>query len=54
MKDKQSLYLIMLRNVYELGAVLAKKYKLLKISYNVFMFGLVLSVIAFFIAAKFQ
>ncbi len=53
MKDKQSLYITMLRNLYEQGVVLAKKYRLLKISYNVFMFGLVLSVIAFFIASKF-
>ncbi len=53
MDDKQSLYITMLRNLYEQGAVLAKKYKLLKISYNVFMYGLVLSVISFFVASKF-
>ncbi len=53
MGDKQSLYIIMLRNLYEQGRVLAKKYRMLKISYNVFMFGLVLSVIVFFIVAKF-
>ncbi len=53
MEDKQSLYIIMLRNLYEQGKVLAKKYRMLKISYNVFMFGLVLSVIVFFIVAKF-
>ncbi|MDQ6762829.1 MAG: DUF5706 domain-containing protein [Bacteroidota bacterium] len=53
MSDKQSLYVVMLRNLYEQGKVLAKKYRLLKISYNVFMFGLVLSVIAFLIVAKF-
>lgn len=53
MGDKQSLYIIMLRNLYEQGRVLAKKYRMLKISYNVFMFGLVLSVIVFFIVTKF-
>ena len=53
MDDKQSLYVTMLRNLYEQGAVLAKKYKLLKISYNVFMYGLILSVISFFVASKF-
>lgn len=53
MEDKQSLHITMLRNLYEQGAVLAKKYKLLKISYNVFMYGLVLSVISFFIASSF-
>lgn len=53
MEDKQSLHITMLRNLYEQGAVLAKKYKLLKVSYNVFMYGLVLSVISFFIASSF-
>ncbi len=53
MSDKQSLYISMLRNLYEQGIVLSKKYRMLKISYNVFMVGFVLSVIAFVIASKF-
>ena len=53
MSEKNDLYLTFLRNLYEQGIVLAKKYRLLKISYNVFMYGLILSVIAFFIAAKY-
>ncbi len=53
MNDKHSLYITMLRNLYEQGAVLAKKYKMLKISYNVFMYGLILSVISFFIVSNF-
>ena len=53
MSDKQYLYITMLRNLYEQGIVLAKKYSRLKTSYNVFMYGLILSVIAFFIASKF-
>lgn len=53
MSDKQSLYITMLRNIYEQGKVLAKKYRMLKISYNVFMYGLVISVIAFMISYKF-
>ncbi len=53
MSDKQSLYISMLRNLYEQGVVLGKKYRMLKISYNVFMVGLVVSVIAFVIASKF-
>lgn len=51
MSEKNDLYLTFLRNLYEQGIVLAKKYRLLKISYNVFMYGLILSVITFFIAA---
>jgi hypothetical protein len=53
MKDKQTLYIALLRNYYEQGVVLAKKYRMLKISYNVFMYGLVVSVIAFYIASKY-
>ena len=52
MGDKQSLYITMLRNIYEQGVVLAKKYRMLKISYNVFMYGLVISVIFFMITYK--
>lgn len=54
MGDKQSLYIVMLRNLYEQGMVLTKKYRMLKISYNVFMYGLILSIITFLIAAKFN
>ncbi|MEJ7830396.1 MAG: Pycsar system effector family protein [Segetibacter sp.] len=53
MGDKQVLYVTMLRNLYEQGLVLSKKYRMLKISYSVFMYGLVISVLAFFIASKY-
>ena len=53
MSDKQSLYITMLRNIYEQGVVLAKKYRMLKVSYNVFMYGLVVSVIVFMISYQF-
>lgn len=53
MSDKHSLYITMLRNLYEQGVVLGKKYRMLKISYNVFMYGLVISVITFLIVYKF-
>lgn len=53
MSEKDNLYMSMLRNIYEQGIVLAHKYKMLKISYNVFMYGLIISVIAFFIASKY-
>ncbi|WP_349255706.1 Pycsar system effector family protein [Chitinophaga sp.] len=39
--------------MYYLGVVLGHKYKLLRISYNIFMFGLIISVFAFLIAAIF-
>ena len=45
--DENFLYNSMIRDLYFLGKVLARKYKFLRISYNVFMTGLVVSVLAF-------
>lgn len=50
-KDREYLYNTMMMDIYYLGVVLAKKYRYLRISYTVFMLGLILSVIAFGIAA---
>jgi hypothetical protein len=48
--DKNYLYSSMIKDTYFLGIVLAKKYRHLRIAYNVFMFGLIIAVIAFVIA----
>jgi HD superfamily phosphodiesterase len=45
--DDQYLYTTMTKDQFSLGKVLAKKYQLLRWAYNVFMLGLVVSVIAF-------
>ena len=45
--DDQYLYSTMTKDQYYLGKVLAKKYRLLRWAYNVFMVGLVVSVTAF-------
>ena len=45
--DDSNLYSTMTKDQYFLGKVLAKKYKLLRWAYNVFMVGIVISVIAF-------
>lgn len=45
MKNDEHLYSTMIKDQYFLGKVLAKKYKLLRIAYNVFMVGIVVSVI---------
>ncbi|MFT5618801.1 MAG: HD superfamily phosphodiesterase [Arenicella sp.] len=50
MQDSDYLYGSLIRDIYFLGAVLGKKYRLLRISYTIFMFGLIISVIAFIIA----
>jgi pycsar effector protein len=49
MKDKDYLYDTMLKDIYYLGHVLGQKFKLLRISYNVFMFGLILTLASFVI-----
>ena len=51
MDDSDFLYSSMIRDIYFLGKVLGKKYKLPRWSYSVFMFGLVVSVLAFGVAA---
>ncbi|QNF31687.1 HD domain-containing protein [Adhaeribacter swui] len=50
MREKDALYTNMITDIYYLGDVLAKKYRLLRISYTIFMIGLILTVIAFVIA----
>jgi HD superfamily phosphodiesterase len=51
LKDSEYLYNSMIKDIYFLGIVLAKKYKYLRISYTIFMWGIVLASIAFGIAA---
>ncbi len=52
LKDKEYLYNSMTKDLYYLGLVLARKYRLLRITYNIFMVGIVTSVLAFIIAFK--
>jgi predicted metal-dependent HD superfamily phosphohydrolase len=51
MDDKDFLYGSLIRDNYSQGVVLGKKYRLLRVSYNIFMFGLILSVMAFLISS---
>jgi len=50
MRDKKSLYNNMITDIYYLGEVLDRKYKILRISYTIFMVGLVLTVVSFGVA----
>ena len=50
MKNDENLYSTMIKDQHSLGKVLAKKYKLLRIAYNVFMIGIIISVLAFVFA----
>ncbi len=47
MVDREYLYSSMLATFYEMGKVLAVKYRYLRLSYNTFMYGLVAAVISF-------
>ena len=50
MKDKEFLYDNMIMDFYYLGQVLGQKYQKLRICYTFFMYGLIISVLAFAIA----
>lgn len=47
MKDADYLYGSLIKDIYYLGRVLGKKYKFLRIAYNIFMFGFVISILSF-------
>ena len=51
LKDREFIYGNMIKDVYYLGVVLARKYRYLRISYSIFMYGLIVSLIAFGIAS---
>lgn len=53
MNDSDFLYASMTRDIYYLGKVLGKKYKFLRVSYTVFMFGFAASVVSFAVAMYF-
>ena len=47
LKDSEYTYSTMIKDLYYLGIVLEKKYRLLRITYNFFMFSIILSVLVF-------
>lgn len=47
MTDDEHLYSTLLKNQYELGKILSKKFKLVRIAYNVFMVGIIITVLVF-------
>ena len=53
MLDTDYLYGTLIKDIYYLGEVLGHKYKLIRIAYNVFMIGIIVSVLAFTIASLF-
>ncbi len=52
MSDRQYLYDTMIKDLYYLGIVLNRKYKLLRLTYTVFTVGIIASVVAFVVAFR--
>nr|WP_298998099.1 Pycsar system effector family protein [uncultured Allomuricauda sp.] len=52
LKDQDYIYSNLIKDLYFLGNVLERKYRILRWNYIVFMIGIVVSVIAFFVAFK--
>ncbi|TKC10842.1 phosphohydrolase [Pedobacter polaris] len=50
MNDQEFLYGTLITDVYSQGVVLGRKYKLIRIAYNIFMFGLIAAVLAYVIS----
>jgi multidrug transporter EmrE-like cation transporter len=53
MKDKDYLYNSLIKDLYFLGKVLDRKYKILRITYTIFIIGILISVTAFAIAFQY-
>jgi hypothetical protein len=53
MRDPNYLYGSLIKDIYQLAVVLGRKYKLIRLAYNIFMFGIVISVLSFAIAIFF-
>lgn len=51
-KDKNYLNNSMIKDLYYLGLVLERKYRLLRITYNIFMVGIIVSVVSFVLAFR--
>ncbi|MBZ0326138.1 MAG: DUF5706 domain-containing protein [Altibacter sp.] len=54
LNDKEYIYSSMTKDLYFLGLVLQKKYKILRLTYTIFMIGIIVSVIAFAIAFQYK
>jgi HD superfamily phosphodiesterase len=52
LKDKKYVYSSLTKDLYFLGKVLERKYRILRVTYTIFMIGMIVSVLAFGIALK--
>ncbi|MEO5967486.1 MAG: Pycsar system effector family protein [Ferruginibacter sp.] len=54
MKDSDYLYSSIVQDIYQLGIVLGKKYRLIRLAYTIFMIGIIASVLSFGVATYFN
>lgn len=54
MRDPNYLYGALVDDIYYLGIVLGRKYRLVRIAYNIFMIGMIASALAFIVAIMFH
>lgn len=54
LKDKNYVYSSLTKDLYFLGKVLDRKYRILRITYSIFMIGIIVSVLSFAISFKMQ
>ena len=54
MKDKEYIYSSLTKDLYFLGLVLNRKYRILRVTYTVFIIGIVATAIAFALCFKMQ
>ena len=54
LQDKDYIYSALAKDLYFLGVVLHRKYRILRITYTIFMTGIIVSVIAFAVMFKAQ
>jgi len=54
MDDEEFLYGTMIKDIYWQGRVMSRKFRFLHISYNIFMYGIALAVIAYTIWGLFN
>ena len=52
LKDKNYVYSSLTKDLYFLGKVLERKYRILRVTYTIFMIGMIISVISFGVALK--
>lgn len=51
LNDKEYLYETLIKDIHTQGVVLGRKYRLLRVAYNVFMFGLIIAIITFIVSS---